>query len=116
MIEHVLAVAAVTDLERACDFYSRLFGRGPDNRPMETLVEWRVTGSGWLQVFVQPDRAGQAFVNFAVDDLATWLDDLRVRGLTPGDVQDADKGVQLSALTDPDGNTITLIGGFRISY
>jgi glyoxylase I family protein len=34
------------------------------------------------------------------------------RGLAPGDIQTANKGVRLSALTDPDGNTITLIDGF----
>jgi hypothetical protein len=28
----------------------------------------------------------------------------------------ANKGVQLSAVTDPDGNTITFIGNFRVNY
>ena len=27
-----------------------------------------------------------------------------------------DKGVQLSAIGDPDGNTITFIGNFRVQY
>jgi glyoxylase I family protein len=42
--------------------------------------------------------------------------ELRERGLDPGDVTGASKGVHLSALTDPDGNTISLIGGFRVQY
>lgn len=38
------------------------------------------------------------------------------RGLQPEPVVDANKGVRLSTLTDPDGNTIRLIGGFRVEY
>ena len=33
-----------------------------------------------------------------------------------GEVVDANKGVRLSALTDPDGNKVWLIGGFRVQY
>jgi hypothetical protein len=39
-----------------------------------------------------------------------------VRGLHPGEISAADKGVRLSRLSDPDGNTIGLIGGFRVVY
>jgi catechol 2,3-dioxygenase-like lactoylglutathione lyase family enzyme len=116
MIDHVLAVAPVSDLARACRFYEQLFGRAPDNRPMTTLAEWRITETAWLQVFCNPDQAGSAFVNFAVGDLATWLVEIESRGLDPGEVRDANKGVQLSAIADPDGNMITFIGNFRIEY
>ncbi len=83
---------------------------------MDTLAEWRVTESGWLQVFSNPGQAGSTSVNFAVDDLADWLGGIRSRGLEPGEVQDASKGVQLSAIGDPDGNVITFIGNFRVKY
>lgn len=116
MTSHVLAVAPVSDLDAACTFYQQLFGRGPDNRPMDTLAERRATESGWLQVFADPDRAGSTFVNFAVDDLVEWLSGMRSRGLEPGVVQEVNKGVQLSAICDPDGNTITFIGDFRVEY
>jgi catechol 2,3-dioxygenase-like lactoylglutathione lyase family enzyme len=116
MISHVLAVAPVTDLDKACDFYERLFGRGPDNRPMNTLAEWQVTDTGWLQVVNGAGKVGTASVNFAVDNLAAWLDGMLARGLEPGEVQDVNKGVQLSSINDPDGNTITFIGGFRVEY
>lgn len=115
-IEHVLAVAPVTDLEAATDWYTRLFGRAPDNNPMETLVEWRVTDSGWLQVFSGGDSAGTAAVNLAVTDLEDSVAELRGRGLEPGEFLDASKGVRLCPFTDPAGNTVTLIGGFRVEY
>lgn len=71
---------------------------------------------GWVQVNADADRAGTALLNFAVDDLATHLDALQDRGPAPGAIQTVNKGVQLSAITDPDGNTITFIGSFRTDY
>ncbi len=115
-IEHVLAVVPVADIDAALVWYERLLGRSPDNRPMETLVEWRVTETGWLQVYCDADRAGTALLNFAVDDLDAHLAGLRKRDLAPGPIQNVNKGVQLSAIADPDGNTITFIGNFRIEY
>jgi catechol 2,3-dioxygenase-like lactoylglutathione lyase family enzyme len=115
-IEHVLAVVPVSDLQSSNRWYEALFGRRADNNPMGTLVEWQVVPGGWVQVFADAERAGTGLLNFAVDDLEAHSAELRQRGLDPGDVVDADKGVRLSALTDPDGNTIRLIGGFRVKY
>jgi catechol 2,3-dioxygenase-like lactoylglutathione lyase family enzyme len=115
-IQHVLAVVPVSDLQVSVRWYEALFGRPADNNPMPTLAEWQVVPGGWVQVFIDASRAGSGLVNFAVEDLRTQMADLRERGLEPGDVTDASKGVHLSAITDPDGNTISLIGGFRVQY
>lgn len=114
--ENVLAVAPVSDLAAATAWYTALFGREPDNHPMETLVEWKVAGGGWVQVFRTEDSPGATAINLTVDDLDGAVTDLRQRGLEPGEVLGASKGVRLSALRDPDGNTVTLIGGFREEY
>jgi glyoxylase I family protein len=115
-IEHVLAVVPVTDLARSRSWYESFFGRPADNNPMPNLVEWQVVPGGWVQVFIDAERAGSALVNFAVDDLESHIGQLNGRGLTPGQTVEANKGVKLSAVTDPDGNTIRLVGGFRIRY
>jgi glyoxylase I family protein len=115
-IEHVLSVVPVSDLDRANAWYEKLFGRSADNNPMPVLVEWQVVPGGWVQVFVDADRAGSGLLNFAVDDLRAHVADVAERGLTPGDVEDVNKGVQLSTLRDPDGNLIRLIGNFRVEY
>jgi glyoxylase I family protein len=115
-IEHVLAVVPVSDLGRASPWYEALFGRAPDNRPMESLVEWQVTNGGWVQVTVDTSRAGSGLLNFAVDDLAATREELATRGVETGEVQGVTKGVELSAASDPDGNTLTLIGNFRVRY
>jgi predicted enzyme related to lactoylglutathione lyase len=116
-IKFVLAVVPVSDFEAAHAWYERFFGRPADNLPMEgRLVEWRVTDSGWVQVTLDAERAGSGLVNFAVDDLARHIADVSGRGLAPGAIEMVNKGVQLSAITDPDGNRITFIGNFRIKY
>jgi len=115
-IDHVLAVIPVSDMDRARTWYERLFGRPADNHPMVTLDEWRVTDSGWVQVFLDPERAGSTLLNFAVSDLDSHVTELRARGLALDAIETVNKGVQLSAVVDPDGNRITLIGSFRTSY
>lgn len=80
------------------------------------LADWRVTESGWGHVFRDADRAGSTLLNFAVEDLAPHIADLSGRGLVPGTIETANRGVRLSAITDPDGNRITFIGNFRIEY
>jgi glyoxylase I family protein len=115
-IDQVLAVVPVTDLNTAQPWYELLFGRSEDNHPMDTLVEWRITDTGWIQVFQDPERAGSTLLNFAVDDLDKQVAELVGRGLALGDIQSANKGVRLSTVIDPDGNRITFIGGFRNIY
>jgi glyoxylase I family protein len=114
--QHVLAVVPVSDLDAANAWYETLFGRAADNNPMPVLVEWQVVPGGWVQVFIDEERAGTGLLNFAVDDLEAHVAEATERGLRPGAVQDANKGVRLVTLTDPDGNVIRLIGGFRVDY
>ena len=113
---HVLAVVPVSDLERSDAWYEALFGRPADNRPMPSLVEWQVTPAGWVQVTVDADRAGSGLLNLAVDDLAAFREELATRGVDTDEIQEVSKGVELSAMSDPDGNTITLVGSFRVEY
>ena len=115
-IDHVLAVVPVADFEAARAWYERLFGRPADNLPMGGLVEWQLTDSGWVQLTRDADRAGSALLNLAVDDLERHVADISGRGLVPGAIETVSKGVQLSGIRDPEGNTITFIGGFRVRY
>ena len=114
---HVLAVVAVSDFDASHGWYERLFGTPATNVPMPgNLAEWRVTDGGWLQVFNAPDRAGTSMVNFAIANLDQQRTDLEARGIETGDIVTVNKGVKLCSVNDPDGNTITFIGGFREQY
>jgi catechol 2,3-dioxygenase-like lactoylglutathione lyase family enzyme len=114
--DHVLAVVPVREIAAAREWYTVLFGVEPTNNPMPVLVEWQVTDGGWVQVTEDPDRAGSGMLNLAVSDLAAEVEGLRDRGIAVGDIVDASKGVQLGTVQDPDGNTIALIGSFRVAY
>ena len=85
-IDHVLAVVPVSDIDVARQWYEVLFGRPEDNRPMDTLVEWRVTKTGWVQVFCDPERAGSSLLNFAVDDLEAQVAEIAARGVVTEDI------------------------------
>ncbi|MBJ7340802.1 VOC family protein [Mycolicibacterium sp.] len=115
-IEHVLSVVPVSDIGLANAWYEKLFERPADNNPMPVLVEWQVVPGGWVQVFVDEQRAGGGLLNFAVDDLEAHVRGAAERGLAPGAIEDVNKGVRLCTLADPDGNVIRLIGGFRVEY
>jgi len=115
MITHVLAVVAVTDISASREWYERLLGREPDNVPMDSLIEWQLADHGWLQV-TDSYSAGSAFINLAVDDLAGHLTDIAGRGIRHGPIVPVSKGVELCTINDPDGNTITFVGNFRVKY
>jgi glyoxylase I family protein len=116
-INHVLAVIPVADFEASRAWYEQLLGRPGDNLPMPgQLAEWRVTDNGWLQLTRDAERAGSALLNFAVDDLTGQVAELAARGLSAEAIATVNKGVQLSTIHDPDGNTLTFIGNFREQY
>ena len=115
-IKHVLAVVPVSDIDRSEQWYASLFGRPADNNPMPSLVECQVLPGAWVQVFSDPDRAGRGVLNFAVDDIENHLAEIGGRGIGSDEIVDASKGVRTSSVTDPDGNMIAFIGGFRVDY
>ena len=116
-VDHVLAVVAVSDFDVAHRWYERLLGAPATNVPMPgSLAEWRITGTGWLQVFHDPERAGTSMTNLAVADLDDQVAQVRARGIRPDDTVTANKNVRLCTVVDPDGNRITLIGNFREHY
>lgn len=116
-IDHVFAVVAVSDFDASHEWYERLLGCPATNVPMPgSLAEWRLTATGWLQMFHAPDHAGHSLANVAVPDLDARVDLLRTRGFSPGEIIEADKGVRLWSIDDPDGNTVTFIGNFRERY
>ena len=68
-VEVVMAQLIVTDHARSVDFYTALFGRRPDSRPMDKLAEWYMSGAGAVQVFEEAERAGRSGVTLQVSDL-----------------------------------------------
>ncbi len=108
-IKRVLAQAAVTDIERAIQWYSNLFDSEPDARPMDGLVEWRLGESFGVQLWSSPDRAGQSTLVLEETDLdllASHLDDV---GLGRPEIEKVTAS-RLLQLEDPDGNRVIVTG------
>ncbi len=109
MIQRVLANCTVTDLDSAEDWYTRLFDREPDARPMPGLIEWHLADTFGVQVWSEPDRAGQSSV--VLDE--TDLDDAATRAIEAGIGHGGPQpggGARILQLTDPDGNRVVLTG------
>ena len=108
----VLAQSAVTDLDDAERWYRALFGRGPDARPMDGLLEWHLAGGpapSGVQVWRDAERAGSSTVVLGCDDLDAVAARLSTAGVEHGGPQPGG-GARLVALADPDGNQVVLTG------
>ncbi len=108
-ITGVLAQATVSDLAAAEQWYTALFDRGPDTRPMDGLLEWHVGTTTGVQVWAEPDRAGRSSVVIQLDDLDVVAARLSTAGLTDIEPQQATSS-RILPLEDPDGNRIVLAG------
>ncbi|MEE6272420.1 VOC family protein [Georgenia wangjunii] len=108
-VSNVLSGLAVSDMETATDWMSRVIGRPADARPMDGLADWQLQPHGTLQLVLDPDRAGGSMVTLHVPDIAATQAQLAERGL---DLQYDDTTsikVKFGELIDPDGNSITIV-------
>ena len=106
-IKNALAGIAVTDLDGAIRWYTKLLGRAPDERPMPEVAEYRFPSGGWLQVFRDADRAGKSSVTLTIDNIDAGLEALRTAGIEAAKPTRTDY-VDTAIVTDPFGNRIVL--------
>lgn len=111
---------AVTDLDRAKDFYENKLGLSTDNEWGEEGVTLK-SGDTLVNVY-RSEYAGTnkaTALNFDVDDIATEVSDLKSKGIMfehydlPGLKQEGDiytaEGMKTAWFKDPDGNILSLI-------
>jgi predicted enzyme related to lactoylglutathione lyase len=104
-IDNALASVAVKDLSAAADWYEKLLGRPADSTPMPEVAEWKFKRGGWLQVYQQPERAGEGSFTLAVSDIDEVMSRAQELGI---DTSQTSAGAKVKTLmiTDPDGNHI----------
>lgn len=107
-IQGIYAVANVVDLEEGEDFYTKLFGRGPDDRPMDGLIQWRLETFG-VQLARDDNKAGRSAMTIVTPSMAEARERLADRGLELEPDIRGDYGI-IAQISDPDGNRITLAG------
>ena len=104
-ITRLLAQLTVADESDAKAWYTGLFGRGPDARPMPGLLEWHLADTFGIQVWAEPARAGNSSVVLDESDLAGRARELDLAGISHQEPLDATT-VRILQLEDPDGNRI----------
>ena len=95
------------DLAAAESWYTKLLGRGPDHRPMDTLVQWELFDHGGVMLSTSEEIAGRGAMFLYVDDLAAERRRLQGLGIALGDEMQGDYST-LAQVRDPDGNLLTL--------
>lgn len=105
----VYAQSPVTDLEAAERWYSLVFDRPPDARPMDGLLTWVLGDGRGVQVWRDAERAGRSALTLNAADL-----DAVAAHLTAAEVQhggaEPGGGARLIGLSDPDGNQVVITG------
>jgi catechol 2,3-dioxygenase-like lactoylglutathione lyase family enzyme len=104
-IRKIYAHLSCSDLGESIDWFTRLFGRAPDSRPMAGLAEWHHHANAGFQLFENSKDAGHSTLTLIVDGLRYEYERLAGAGLNPGEIEAADT-VSLIRLRDPDDNLI----------
>jgi catechol 2,3-dioxygenase-like lactoylglutathione lyase family enzyme len=106
-VQKIYTALLTADLAAAERWYTKLLGRGPDNRPMDTLVQWELFHQGGVALSTSKEIAGRGVMFVIVDDVSAERRRLQGLGIVLGDDIKGDYST-LAQVRDPDGNLITL--------
>jgi catechol 2,3-dioxygenase-like lactoylglutathione lyase family enzyme len=106
-LQKIYTALFTADLAVAEGWYTKLLGRGSDNRPMDTLVQWELFDQGGLALSTDDEIAGRGAMFLVVDDVAAERRRLHGLGIVLGDDVEGDYST-LAQVRDPDGNLLTL--------
>ncbi len=106
-LHQIYSAFLTSDLAAAERWYTKLLGRGPDNRPIDTLVQWELFAQGGLVLSTDDEIAGKGVMFLYVDDVAAERYRLKDLGIALGDDIEGDYST-LAQVRDLDGNLLTL--------
>jgi catechol 2,3-dioxygenase-like lactoylglutathione lyase family enzyme len=106
-LQKIYSSLLTADLTAAEAWYTKLLGRGPDHRPMDSLLHWELFDHGGLMLSTSEEIAGKGMAFLYVADVAAERRRLQGLGIVLGDDIEGDYST-LAQVRDPDGNLITL--------
>lgn len=106
-IQGIYAALATTSMKSAEAFYTRLFEREPDDRPMDGLIQWRNIAGANIQIFRDEKNAGSGRLTIVVPEMDKARRSLEEIGVNLTGELAGDYG-RIAQFFDPDGNRITL--------
>jgi catechol 2,3-dioxygenase-like lactoylglutathione lyase family enzyme len=106
-LQKIYTALLTADLAASEGWYTKLLGRGPDHRPMDTLVQWELFDQGGLMLSSSDEIAGRGVMFLYVDDVAAERRRLQGLGIVLGDDIEGDYST-LAQVRDPDGQCASL--------
>ena len=106
-IQGIYAALATANMDRAERFYTHIFGREPDDRPMEGLIQWRDVAGANVQIFRGAEHAGSGRLTIVVPKMDEARASLEEIDVTLTGESEGDYG-KIAQIADPDGNRVTL--------
>lgn len=90
------------------DFYTRVFGRGPDTAPLDDFLEWQVCRGTWLQISTGHDRPGanNARLRFECDSIEEAVRRVSDAGVPIGETVTVPDVVAFANFSDNWGNAL----------
>lgn len=95
----------MTDLPKSREWYSRLFGKGPDLEPFPGNVEFKV-GGAWVQIVSGKVQPSSWSLQLEVRDLSRERERLREGGIAATEIKTVPDVISYFDLSDPDGNSM----------
>lgn len=108
-IQNVLAGLAVSDMDASVAWMTEVVGRGPDATPMEGLTDWYLGEAGTVQLVADATRAGGSMITLVVTSIEDTATRLGSQGITLDYDDTTSDKVRFGTLTDPDGNSVTIV-------
>lgn len=93
----------VSDLSRSREWYTRLFGKGPDLEPFKGNVEFKI-GGGWVQIVSGKPQPSSWDLQVEVQDLQRERQRLREAKIDATEIKGVPNVISYFDLKDPDGN------------
>jgi catechol 2,3-dioxygenase-like lactoylglutathione lyase family enzyme len=106
-LQKIYTALLASDLTAAEEWYTKLLGRAPDNRPMNTLVQWELFDHAGLALSTDGEIAGRGVAFLVVDDVHAERRRLQGLGIELGNDIEGEYST-LAQVRDPDGNLLTL--------
>jgi glyoxylase I family protein len=104
-VRETITAITVSDLPKSREWYSRLFGKGPDLEPFPGNVEFRV-GGAWVQIVSGTVKPSSWTLTLEVRDLSRERERLCESGIAATEIRTVPKVISYFDLSDPDGNAM----------
>ena len=92
-------------------WYTQLFGRPADCRPVPNCLEWRLGEQVLFQLIEAPERRGETSVAFHVADLDAETSRLAGVEVPAPALVEGFTALRYAGLTDPEGAPVGLLDG-----